>query len=269
MSAREEAATMRPLVGITGRRYRLELLKGSDERYGDRCVDSSMSDFAIRIAQAGGLPVHLSYDTDTTDICQWLSGVVITGGQDLHPAYWGGDTAVVRDIDPRMDPMAHDMARDEYEIELVRAALERGIPVLGVCRGMQVLNVALGGTLIADLPPGSVSHLSTEAAPTDGTADHLVAFEKGSIAADLFGEHALTNSWHHQAVDRCGAGLIVTGRTSDGVIESVELPGAPALGVQWHPEWMKNADPAMTWIVQAGAELLAAHRGEEMQRCSR
>ncbi|MFF4693867.1 gamma-glutamyl-gamma-aminobutyrate hydrolase family protein [Streptomyces sp. NPDC001307] len=269
MSGRQMAVTVRPLIGITGRRYRLQLLKRADERYGDRCTDSYMSDFAIRIAQAGGLPVHLSYDTDATDVCQWLSGVVITGGQDVHPACWGGDTAVVRDIDPRTDPMAHDVARDEYEIDLVRAALERGIPVLGVCRGLQVLNVALGGTLIADLPPGSVSHLSAQAAPTDGTADHLVTFEKGSIAAGLFGEYALTNSWHHQAVDRCGTGLVVTGRTSDGVIESVELPGAPVLGVQWHPEWMKSADPTMTWIVRAAAELLAAHRGEQTHRSVR
>jgi putative glutamine amidotransferase len=248
---------MRPLIGITGRRFQLALIKGGDERYGDRCIDSYMSDFATRIADAGGLPVHLSYDTDVGAVCDWLSGVVITGGQDVHPACWGGDTSVVRDIDPRVDPMTHDVARDEYEVALVQAALERGIPVLGVCRGMQVLNVALGGTLIADLQPGSVSHQSREGAPTDGTPDHLVRFEKGSIAADLFGEHAVTNSWHHQAVDRCGAGLVVTGRTSDGVIESVELPGAPVLGVQWHPEWMKSADPTMTWVVEAAAKLLA------------
>ncbi|CAL9370829.1 Putative glutamine amidotransferase [Streptomyces sp. enrichment culture] len=266
MSGRENAVTVRPVIGITGRRYRLHLIEGADERYGDRCTDSYMSDFASRVALAGGLPVHLSYDTDATDICQWLSGVVITGGQDVHPACWGGDTTPVRDIDPRTDPMVHDVARDEYEIGLVRAALERGIPVLGVCRGLQVLNVALGGTLIADLPPGSVSHLSAEAAPTDGTLDHLVTFEEGSIAAGLFGGHAVTNSWHHQAVDRCGTGLVVTGRTSDGVIESVELPGAPVLGVQWHPEWMKSADPTITWIVQAAAELLAAHRGEQTHR---
>ncbi|CAL9620234.1 Putative glutamine amidotransferase [Streptomyces sp. enrichment culture] len=259
---------MRPLIGVTGRRYRLDLIAGADARYGDRCTDSYMSDFATRIAQAGGLPVHLSYDTDAREVCQWLSGVVITGGQDVHPACWGGDTAVVRDIDPRTNPMVHDPARDAYETGLVRAALERGIPVLGVCRGLQVLNVALGGTLVADLPPGPVSHLSAETAPTDGTADHLVTFEQGSLAAGLFGERTMTNSWHHQAVDRCGTGLVVTGRTSDGVIEAVELPGAPVLGVQWHPEWMKSEDPTMTWIVGAAAKLLAA-RGEPTHRSVR
>lgn len=250
MSARAETAALRPLVGITGRRFRLSLLEGADERYGDRCIDSSMSDFATRVAKAGGLPVHLSYDTDPAAVCAWLSAVVIAGGQDLHPARWGGDTSVVRSVDPRTDPMVHDVERDDYEVALVRAALHRGIAVLGVCRGMQVLNVALGGTLVPDLPAGAVSHSSSEVAPSDGRADHLVTFEAGSIASGLFGQSAVTNSWHHQAVDRCGEGLVVTGRTSDGVIEAVELPGAGVLGVQWHPEWMESDDPTMTWIVE-------------------
>ncbi|MBC3189948.1 gamma-glutamyl-gamma-aminobutyrate hydrolase family protein [Pseudonocardia sp. C8] len=254
------------MVGITGRRYRLGLLQGADERYGDRCLDSYMSDFATRVAEAGGLPVHLSYDTDASSVCDWLAGVVITGGQDVHPSCWGGDPGVVRDVDPRTDPMVHDLARDEYEIALVRAALDRGIPVLGVCRGLQVLNVALGGTLVAHLEPGTVSHLSAETAPTDGTADHLVTFEQGSLAAELLGPSATTNSWHHQAVDRCGAGLVVTGRTSDGVIEAVELPGAQVLGVQWHPEWMKGADPTLAWIVHAARSYLAATRHAETAR---
>lgn len=255
----------KPLIGITGRRYRLDLLRGADERYGDRCIDSYMSDFATRVAEAGGLPVHLSYDTDASAVCDWLAGVVITGGQDVHPTCWGGDPSVVRYVDPRTDPMVHDLARDEYEIAVVRAALDRGIPVLGVCRGLQVLNVALGGTLVPHLEPGTVSHLSPETAPTDGTVDHVVAFDQGSLVAELFGESAITNSWHHQAVDRCGTGLVVTGRTTDGVVEAVELPGAPVLGVQWHPEWMKSTDATLTWVVRAAAEWLA---GREVVRTS-
>jgi putative glutamine amidotransferase len=239
---------MRPLIGITGRRFRLSLLGGADPRYGDRCMDTSMSDFATRISAAGGLPVHLSYDTDVEGVCDWLSGVVVTGGQDVHPACWGGDTSVVRPVDPRTDPMVHDVARDEYEVALVRTAIERSIPVLGVCRGMQVLNVALGGT---------VAHLSPEEAPTDGTHDHLVTFEPGSVIADLVGVSAVTNSWHHQAIDRCGTGLVVTGRAGDGVVEAVEIPGAPVLGVQWHPEWMASDDPTLGWVVEQAARRLA------------
>lgn len=177
-------------------------------------MDSFMSAFATRVAKAGGVPVHLPYDADPADACEWLSGVVITGGQDVHPARWGGDAAAVRDVDPRLDPNAYDTQRDEYEFTLTRAAIDRGIPLLGVCRGLQVLNTALGGTLVADLPPGSVRHFSARVAPTDGDADHVVVFEPGSTAARIFGDSALTNSWHHQAVARCAAGLVVTGRTS-------------------------------------------------------
>ena len=255
MSAPGQAG-LRPLIGITGRRFRLSLIQGSDERYGDRCIDTSMSDFATRIAEAGGLPVHLSYDTDPEAVCEWISGVVVAGGQDMHPVCWGGDTAVVRDIDPRTDPMVHDRERDEYEVAIIRAALDRGIPVLGVCRGLQVLNVALAGTLVPDLPSGTVSHLSAETAPTDGTVDHLVSFEPRSIAADLFGGDVVTNSWHHQAVGRCGVGVVVTGRTADGVVEAIEVPGHPVLGVQWHPEWMKSTDPTLTWVVREATRLL-------------
>ncbi len=246
----------RPLIGITGRRFRLGLVTGADSRYGDRCTDSYMSDFATRIAQAGGLPVHLSYDTDARAIGAWLSGLVVTGGQDMHPTCWGGDTSVVSGTDPRTDPMVHDVERDEHELALVRSALERGLPVLGVCRGMQVLNVALRGTLVADLSADAVRHVSTESAPSDGATDHLVTFTPGSIVAGLFGERAVTNSWHHQAVDRCGTGLVVTGRTSDGVVEAVELPGEPVLGVQWHPEWMASADPTINWLVEESAKRL-------------
>jgi putative glutamine amidotransferase len=256
---------MRPLIGITGRRFQLSLLSGADPRYGDRCIDTYMSDFATRIAAAGGVPVHLSYDTDVADACDWLSGVVVTGGQDVHPACWGGDTSVVKAVDPRTDPSVHDVVRDEYEMALVRTALERGIPVLGVCRGMQVLNVALGGTLVADLPAGEVAHLSPEGAPTDGTHDHVVTFERGSVIADVVGGSAVTNAWHHQAIDRCGTGLVVTGRARDGVVEAVEIPGAPVLGVQWHPEWMASDDLTLDWVVRQAARRL---KGEALVRTS-
>lgn len=243
---------IRPMIGITGRRFRLGLIDGLDKRYGHLYADSFMSDFSQRIARAGGVPVNLPYDADPDALCYWLAGVVITGGQDVHPSCWGGDPSVVRDVDPRDDPMVHDPDRDEFEIALVRAALARHIPILGVCRGLQVLNVALGGTLIADLPPGSVEHLSVSPPLTDGADDHKVTFEPGSIAERLFGASAVTNSWHHQAVDRCGTGLVVTGRATDGVVEAVELPGAAVLGVQWHPEWMERDDPALSWIVAEG-----------------
>jgi putative glutamine amidotransferase len=128
-----------------------------------------------------------------------------------------------------------------------------------------VINVALGGTHVADLQPGCVSHLSPEVEPSDGAPDHLVSFEKGSIAADLFGASTTTNSWHHQAVDECGAGLVVTGRARDGVIEAVELPGAAVLGVQWHPEWMTSSEPTLAWVVRAAERVLAGPERAALQ----
>ena len=265
---------MRPLVGVTGRRVRLSLLERADRRYGDRCIDTAQSDFSTRIAAAGGLPVALTFDTDPEEVCSWLSAVVVAGGQDVHPASWGGDTSAVRDVDPRTDIVVHDVERDAYEIALVRAALDRRIPVLAVCRGLQVLNVALGGTLVPDLPAGPVRHLSPAAAPYDGADDHVVTFAEGSLARQLYGERATTNSWHHQAVDRCGVGLVVTGRAADGVVEAVEAPGHPVLGVQWHPEWTVGPDPAPAWVVRAAERHLADHPchpsvATEMQRSAR
>lgn len=259
-AVRETTAAVRPLIGITGRRFRLGLVNGLDPRYAHRLTDAFMSDFSDRIARAGGVPVMLPYDADPGAVCRWLSGVVVTGGQDVHPACWGGDPSVVRAVDARSDPMVHDPERDAYEIALVRAAIDSGTPVLGVCRGLQVLNVARGGTLIADLPAGPVRHLSERAALTDGAPDHVVSFAPGSIARTLFGDRAVTNSWHHQAVDVCGDGLVVTGRTADGVVEAIELPGAAVLGVQWHPEWMERDDRALSWVVEEAAERLCAGR---------
>ncbi|MEV6063114.1 gamma-glutamyl-gamma-aminobutyrate hydrolase family protein [Nocardia asteroides] len=244
----------KPLIGLTGRRFRIELIRGSHPGYHPRLTDSFMTDFADRITRAGGVPVMLPYDAGPTDLCEWLSGVVITGGQDMHPRYWGGDESVVRGIDPLSDPGVHDPDRDEFEIALTRAALAAGIPLLGVCRGMQVLNVTLGGTLIPDLPTGPVRHLMTTGPISDGDPDHRVTFEPGTIAQKVFGDSLITNSWHHQAIDACGDGLVVTGRTADGVAESVELPGAAVLGVQWHPEWMDTDDGALRWLVDAAAE---------------
>ncbi|MFI5500730.1 gamma-glutamyl-gamma-aminobutyrate hydrolase family protein [Nocardia asteroides] len=232
----------------------MSLISGSHPGYGQRHTDSFMSDFAERITRAGGVPVMLPYDAEPGALCDWLSGVVITGGQDLHPGCWGGDESVVTGIDPLADPSVHDPARDEFEIALTRAALAARLPLLGVCRGMQVLNVSLGGTLIPDLPAGPVRHLMPTGPISDGEPGHLVTFEPGTLAQKVFGERRVTNSWHHQAIDVCGAGLVVTGRTGDGVAESIELPDAAVLGVQWHPEWMDSDDGALRWLVDAAGE---------------
>ncbi len=244
----------KPLIGLTGRRFRMGLIAGAHPGYGQRLTDSFFADFAERITRAGGVPVNLPYDADPADLGDWLSGLVITGGQDVHPRCWGGDESVVGEIDPVADPSVHDPSRDAFEIALTRMALDRQIPLLGVCRGMQVLNVTLGGTLIPDLPAGPLEHLMATGPLSDGDPEHVVTFDAGTTAQKVFGDRLVTNSWHHQAVDVCGDGLVVTGRTADGVAETVELPGAAVLGVQWHPEWMNTDDGALRWLVDAAAD---------------
>ncbi|WP_405855747.1 gamma-glutamyl-gamma-aminobutyrate hydrolase family protein [Streptomyces sp. NBC_01515] len=245
---------MRPLVGITGRRLSASLVHGMDKRFAGRHFDSFFSDYARGVAEAGGIPVHLPFEAGSAEAVERLDGLIITGGQDVHPGRWGGDeSAVPADADPRCATMAHDVERDAYEAALIGAAIDRGVPVLGVCRGHQLLNVALGGRLVPDLPLSAVEHYSPNAALTDGEPDHVVTFTPGSLAASVYGGSARVNSWHHQAVDALGSGLVVSGRASDGVVESIELPGLPLLGIQWHPEWQETTDPAFGWLTAAAS----------------
>jgi putative glutamine amidotransferase len=242
---------MVPLIGITGRRLSASLIGRMDPRFAHREFDFFFSDYARCVSEAGGTPVHLPYEAEGHAVVPRLDGVIITGGQDIHPARWGGDTAVVpADSNPRLDSSAHDPQRDGYESSIIEAAVRTGVPLLGVCRGHQMLNVALGGTLIADLPPSEVEHYPQAAPLTNGGEDHCVQFAPGSLAESIYGQSAPLNSWHHQAVARCGSGLTATGWAEDGVIESMEVPGRPILGVQWHPEWQRTTDPVFAWLIE-------------------
>ncbi|MYS85790.1 gamma-glutamyl-gamma-aminobutyrate hydrolase family protein [Streptomyces sp. SID5474] len=235
------------MIGITGRRAsagRLDV----EPRYRTREFDMHYADFAVRLAETGAVPVQLPYEAVGRDLVDRLDALVVSGGQDVHPATLGIDAPPA---DPDSDPR-----RDLHEIALITDAIERGMPLLGVCRGLQILNVALGGTLIPDLATGAIDHRS----PGRGVADetHDVRFRAGSTMAGIHGDRTLVNSLHHQAVDRPGSGLTVTGWAPDGVVEAVELGGAPVVAVQWHPEWRKH-DPIFSWLVRAAA---SAHKEE-------
>jgi putative glutamine amidotransferase len=243
---------MKPLIGITGRRLLASTITHMDARYADREIDFFFSDYAARVAEAGAIPVLLPYEAGSASTLDRLDGLLVTGGQDVHPSVYGAGAEELAPVDEsRTSGFAHDLDRDAYEMTLIRAAIATRTPVLGICRGHQVLNVALGGTLVADLPATQVEHYLTDAAPTDGRADHRVEFTPGSLAHGIYGHSRILNSWHHQAVDRCGAGLVVSGRAHDGVVESIELPDHPVLGVQWHPEWQVTPDPVFAWLVAA------------------
>ncbi len=161
-----------------------------------------------------------------------VDGIVLTGGEDVAPACYGASPS----------PALHgvSVARDTTEIALTREARARALPTLAICRGIQLLNIALGGTLVQDIPserPGSLSH--DQSAPRDERT-HAVRLEPGSrLARALDAAEFPVNSLHHQALDRIGAGLHVTAHAPDGIVEGVETALTDpwwAVGVQWHPE---------------------------------
>lgn len=156
-------------------------------------------------------------------------GLVLCGGGDLGDRYTGAVNPAPADVDLR---------RDRAELALISAFLDAGLPILGICRGHQILNAALGGTLILDLPPaGRAVHTQAEGADQV----HLVRTEPDSFAGRLYGETCQVNSAHHQAVDRLADGLRAVQWAEDGVVEALEHRSAPLWGVQWHPERLDGA----------------------------
>jgi putative glutamine amidotransferase len=187
------------------------------------------------VQRAGGLALLLPVDPlvvdDPEEVLELIDGLVLAGGADIDPGSYGqhahGETV---DTVP---------ARDAFEIALTRAAIERDLPVLGICRGMQLINVARGGTLLQHLPDLFDHEEHRRVIGSFDGSDHDVALVEGSLAARAAGELAhATKSHHHQGVDRLGEGLIVSGVSAlDELPEAIELPDRRfVLGVQWHPE---------------------------------
>lgn len=268
----------RPLVGLSTRRWPAETLGSAlPPAYAGASVDLGVADYPAAVAAAGGLPVHLSCDAAAAEVVDRLDGLVLTGGADIDPRTvgWGrppggdqtattggGDQTATTGADAPASTGADEPAdaggeappgtepeRDRWELALLRAALERDLPVLAICRGMQLLNVACGGTILADLPAGSGDD-HPRFGGARGDRVHEVALDPDSLAASVYGTTVAVNSLHHQAVDRLGEGLVVTGRSPDRTVEALELPGRPVLAVQWHPESLAG-DPGPGWLVAA------------------
>jgi putative glutamine amidotransferase len=190
--------------------------------------------YAQAIAGAGGLPTFLPlglHEDTLRGLFERMDGLLFTGGGDLDPSTYGvTTTARLMGVDPE---------RDRLELTLARWTLQDGKPVLGICRGQQVLNVAAGGTLIPDIPslrPGSLPHADPDRAPD--ALVHAVTVDQDSYLAKVDTPTTLeVNSTHHQAVDRVASGWVVSALAPDGIIEAIEWQGHPfALAVQWHPE---------------------------------
>ena len=212
-----------PLIGISGS---VRLFDGA-ERAGVNAA------YVLSIAKAGGIPILLTSPIGADAAArpvEMIDGLVLTGGHDVDPQWYDEHPS------PALGPV--DPHRDAFELALFHAARSRGIPILGICRGLQLVNVAMGGTLYQDLPseqPGDVHH--DPAVPRDART-HSISLAGGSRLQDALGTHELvTNSFHHQAIKDLAPGLVVTARADDGVIEGVEGSNDDwLLAVQWHPE---------------------------------
>ncbi len=213
-------------------------------------------EYVEAVTEAGGIAVIMPPLVLRSQIDEWLDRVrpdalLLTGGCDPDPQIYRES--------PRQGLGRVSLQRDVYELELLDAAMVRAIPVLGICRGLQVINVALGGSLYQDMltQMGAEFAKHDQKEPTE-VATHEVAFTAGSMAEQLFGTQFLpTNSHHHQCVHRVADDLTVSGTTVDGVVEALEWPEREIFAVQFHPERMRDDNEAMTRFFARWVERVA------------
>jgi len=224
-----DTAIRRPRIGITAWRCPLPTI------FGERTdLFTLASEYVESVRWAGGLPLILPHSSDPEPVLDLIDGLLLSGGGDIHPhSYTANDEGTSREVNPEAD---------RWEIDLVRGAAARRMPVFGICRGMQIMAVAFGGMLqqeIADAPGHpDVRRLESEAILRHR---HQVEFAPGSTCATVYGTRSRhVNTTHHQAVVNPGI-FAVTARSEAGHIEAIEAaPSWPALGVQWHPERMQE-----------------------------
>ena len=212
-------------------------------------VDIHHAPYANAVAAAGGIPVQIPREASAGALLPRLDALVVAGGEDVDPRRYG---SVPRSSTTQIDP-----DRDAHEAELIEAALALEIPLLGICRGHQMLNVVCGGTL--------VPHLSMDVGEAHGQLAyplharvHGLRIHEDDPLSELLPADIVVNSFHHQAVDHPGEGVRIVAEAPDGVCEALRV-GVLALGVQWHPEYLREQpDPVFTWLVDSARQVFAA-----------
>lgn len=233
---------MRPLIGITTSSFAAPNTGWRYNRGYVGCIEA--------VADAGGLPVLMpvTVDTDTRrQMYHRLDGVLFSGGEDIDPAFYG--------VEPHPALGKTDANRDRAELELVRWALNDDRPLLAICRGHQLLNVALGGTLLQDIPAQHDTTINHDGAIRDGLAHEIDIDPASRLAAVLGVTRVMVNSLHHQAIDAPATASCITAYAPDGIIEGAELPDKQfALSVQWHPEDLFRQHEVMRRLFRAFVE---------------
>lgn len=233
---------MKPLIAVAGRTLRAGRVSG----WRDAAVGAPAS-YVLALRRAGAQEgVLLPTEVDPGEARELLSrfdGLLLMGGGDIDPARYGEAR--------RPEVTGVSATRDGFEIELVRAAMDKSMPMLAICRGMQILNISLGGSLNQHIDGGTVRHRT----PDDDYITHGVRLDPRSRVAAATGlERVESACSHHQAVARLGQGLTPVGWADDEVIEAIEAPDGWVVGVQWHPERTAMEDPAQQKLFDAFVE---------------
>jgi putative glutamine amidotransferase len=228
----------RPAVGLTIENPRAE-----------REVFRLRDDYVRSVELAGGLPLIFAPGRpgDAPELLDHVGGLVLTGGADIDPGMYGEERH------PALGPVFRE--RDEFEVALCREALRRDLPVLAICRGHQVLNVATGGTLVQDIPSQVKGAGAHDPDVERWETCHDVRILPATRLREILGtENVAVNSFHHQAVEQLGKGLVVSAQSPDGVVEGIEMPREASrfvVGVQWHPESFWDHPPGFRSLFEA------------------
>lgn len=234
-----------PIIGIT------TYGRNDDHRF------TLPADYVDAVRRAGGIPILIPPGEERFDqLLPLLDGVILSGGGDIDPAIYGGSQ--------HETIYSLDAERDQSELALTHRILAEQVPLLAICRGTQVLNVALGGTLIEHLPD-EVGEAVAHRVPPRNPIAHPVTVKTDSQLAAIVGQsEIMTTSWHHQAIRQLAPSLNVVAYAPDGTIEAVEMPDYPWLiGVQWHPELSAKGDPLQQRLFDALVNVIISQNEKE------
>jgi len=235
-----------PVIAITTGRFSASVLPDYPETLHSLSLDCVVSDYSRAVIGAGGTPVLIPRDAPPESLLRRVDGLLLSGGEDVTPSLY--------DAESGPHATTQDPCRDAYELSIISHALRLEIPILAICRGIQILNVARGGTLVAHLSEvDGFSHARAAVAPHVRRHGVVIAPDSELWRTlmtddDSTGELAV-NSFHHQAIAQPGRSLRVVAWADDGTIEGVEDSDAAIIGVQWHPEMHEGIDPVFSWLV--------------------